>query len=779
MITAIDYALMAGASYISTRASGNQFPVPQGWTKVVNPDSYFRDPITGFEAISFTNGTEIVISYAGTDPSAGLLSGDWQTNFALINGNWSDQLLQAAEYYLQIKAANPGASITLTGHSLGGGLAALVGVFFGVPATTFDQAPFAASATALSDNALTLKSLLAAKGYSTDDLLPLSNYLQLRGPGGDIPRASLVSSVRVDGEFLGNGVVGTGYSTIGNPPTVLTHGPYSSPSTDLHSQALLTAFLQSNQSAVSSANPAQTLSEVTTKLTDLLAMLFSDSLFMRSTAPSENSEVNLLDHLVRHEAGVQGSFASDAMLTRFTRFTSDLWKLAQDGGLTMSDGNPSNAQLNEVSKTLIAFAMQKYYEETNTSAGYNKQLFGDVTGGIQLDLADVSKTFATAFENSAKLKLADAKGFDLYFQNYLLQSTFTDPERQLIQSMLPHLRDWYVQAGASGLATTDSLSRGAFMLGGSSSDALAGGDAADLLLGNAGDDVLMGGKGNDTLLGGAGNDSYVFQSGDGLDTILDSDGQGDIVYDGAILAGGAQYGDARVHRDSSGHLYVDAGSGRLLIAGNILIEGQQAGNLGLSMTGAVADVNPATSLTITGDLAPIDFDPIAAGVQTQLDALGNLQTDPQQPDPDRADTLYDSAGNDHITSGGGNDVIYTSRGGDNLVEAGSGRDWVFGGAGKDVIAGGADLLIGGAGDDNILGDVDWVPTIRVRGDTRGRRNCFQKHSCSRMYLLGYRPFYHRKRSNFRAGGAHACQVLAGLPSQRNSDDYALDKRSLA
>ena len=37
--TIIEYALMAGASYISTRDPKNQFPIPQGWdvTKHANP----------------------------------------------------------------------------------------------------------------------------------------------------------------------------------------------------------------------------------------------------------------------------------------------------------------------------------------------------------------------------------------------------------------------------------------------------------------------------------------------------------------------------------------------------------------------------------------------------------------------------------------------------------------------------------------------------------------------------------------------------------------------
>lgn len=64
-IAEINYALMAGASYISTRAEINRFPVPSGWQEMV--DERTTKP-SGFEATSFTNGSEIVISFAGTDP---------------------------------------------------------------------------------------------------------------------------------------------------------------------------------------------------------------------------------------------------------------------------------------------------------------------------------------------------------------------------------------------------------------------------------------------------------------------------------------------------------------------------------------------------------------------------------------------------------------------------------------------------------------------------------------------------------------------------------------
>jgi hypothetical protein len=144
MITTIEYVLMAGASYISNRDKVNEFPLPEGW--IASIELYRNLSYTsGFEAISFIKGSEIVISFAGTDfdnKIADFLNG----NVPLAGGTLGQQLKDAADYYLQIKAANPGATITLTGHSLGGGLAALIAVMFDETAVTFDQAPFNKSA---------------------------------------------------------------------------------------------------------------------------------------------------------------------------------------------------------------------------------------------------------------------------------------------------------------------------------------------------------------------------------------------------------------------------------------------------------------------------------------------------------------------------------------------------------------------------------------------------------------------------------------------------------
>ncbi len=68
MTSTIDLALMAGASYVSNRDKINRFSIPSetGWNIIAGSYRNLTDT-SGFEAISFFKGDEIVISFAGTN----------------------------------------------------------------------------------------------------------------------------------------------------------------------------------------------------------------------------------------------------------------------------------------------------------------------------------------------------------------------------------------------------------------------------------------------------------------------------------------------------------------------------------------------------------------------------------------------------------------------------------------------------------------------------------------------------------------------------------------
>ena len=165
-------------------------------------------------------------------------------------------------------------------------------------------------------------------------------------------------------------------------------------------------------------------------------------------------------------------------------------------------------------------------------------------------------------------------------------------------------------AGAPGkLETLIEAGTGVAWLGNQYNNTLKTGGGADYIDGGKGDDILDGGKGNDILVGGVGNDTYKYTTGDGFDTLLDSDGNGSIVMDGATLAGGAQYGDPRVFRakgaNGVSHLYTyvtgdKTTGGDLIVDGVMLIKDYKPGagnNMGLTFADAVADTNPVTTNT--------------------------------------------------------------------------------------------------------------------------------------------------------------------------------------
>ena len=144
-------------------------------------------------AHAYRRGSDIVVSYAGTTNED---MKDWLTGNvpAATAASLAEQVFEAARFYLDVARANPGAAITFTGHSLGGGLAALMAVLFNRPAVAFDEAPFQKSADsgAVIDG---LRNRLQALGYKLPD--ELRDYQA----SFDLSGAVLSSSTRIARQY--------------------------------------------------------------------------------------------------------------------------------------------------------------------------------------------------------------------------------------------------------------------------------------------------------------------------------------------------------------------------------------------------------------------------------------------------------------------------------------------------------------------------------------------------------------------------------------------------
>lgn len=710
----IDYALMAGASYYDTRDENNRLPTPFCWTKIENPDSHVSNQSSGFEAIAFQKNNEIVISFAGTYDKSLV---DIAADTALAFGLGTIQLYEAAQYYLAVKEANPGATISFTGHSLGGGLAALMGVMFDRPALTFDQAPFASAASTSVRNGII--AYLNDNGFGTARLNELAPELLIYAGGND--RIGNVTGQYVSGELLHMPPF-SAFWTMG-AQTAITHGGDAAVG-DLHSQALLTAFLQS---------PA--FLEMTNQLPYLLQLIFDVRLFANDT---DTSTRNLIDHLVRHQAGgIDGiEVGGDGMLDRFA---ADLGKLVQARGDTQPD--------TLLCQSLIALAMEKYYTETNASGGYGKELFTATTGGVQFDTANIAPN------------ILDAKSYAQCFSNYLVSGDrFSIDELVTIKDQFTALKDWSIALDPAGMNARDDRNRGALMLGdvgadtleggtgcdllagsegndqllcgagndtalgGSGDDALIGNSGADLLDGNTGNDTLEGSQGNDTLIGGDGFDEYRFDSDDGIDVIRDSDGAGRILWNDNVLSEGAYMGAAGVYMGADGTTYLLDGDlttgGTLTINGRLKIEGFKNGALGIHLDG-----NSVSGTTYHWKF-PIDY------------GIGTGATDIFQPQFGELFGPYYDLGPGffwaQFVGAGGNDVFDFSRLFlDNPLtfgwgcmpisaEGGAGNDLILMpdsqlgseeyDAGEHIVAGGGgrDVIVGGATPMSAFGDYEYL-----------------------------------------------------------------------
>lgn len=123
MATNLEFAQLSDAAYQNDPAS---MQLPQGWSVVASSKP---DDISGYKGYAYKNNTtgEIVIANRGTEPlgTPGVTL-DYSTDLQLISNKLPDQYSLAQRFYSDVLSANNGATITLTGHSMGGSLSQLL-----------------------------------------------------------------------------------------------------------------------------------------------------------------------------------------------------------------------------------------------------------------------------------------------------------------------------------------------------------------------------------------------------------------------------------------------------------------------------------------------------------------------------------------------------------------------------------------------------------------------------------------------------------------------------
>lgn len=216
------------------------------------------------------------------------------------------------------------------------------------------------------------------------------------------------------------------------------------------------------------------------------------------------------------------------------------------------------------------------------------------------------------------------------------------------------------------------------LTGRATSDVISGLAGNDVIRGGDGDDTIIGGYGNDTIQGDAGFDIYVFNLGDGVDSIVESAGLGD--------ANRIQFG---------------AG-----ITVNDVTVMEQEGLWTITVG------NGGDEIFVSGSSAPADFFQFADGTQRSIAAWAR-----SGPATGLRDVLAGGSGDDTLDGLAGDDVLYGGVG-DDLLLGGEGTDYLLGGAGQDALNGGRgiDTLEGGAGDDLYLVDDLLDVVIERRGE---------------------------------------------------------------
>jgi len=235
-------------------------------------------------------------------------------------------------------------------------------------------------------------------------------------------------------------------------------------------------------------------------------------------------------------------------------------------------------------------------------------------------------------------------------------------------------------------------------------DILEGGAGDDTLYGGDGNDILIGGLGNDTLSGGAGADTYIFNRGDGNDTITGDTNNG---LDTLRFGEGIALADLRLEKGNGNDLVVKISNngGQITLQNWYYSPAYRLGSFAFADGSQLTANQLLETLPVYGTAAADSLtgnDNIADHLigEAGNDRLYGYSGDDILDGGDGADILYGGTGNDILLGGDGDDTLNGDDGND-ILSGGAGSDTLNGGAGNDILIGGPgnDILTGGAGAD--------------------------------------------------------------------------------
>ncbi|HTO63401.1 MAG TPA: calcium-binding protein [Bradyrhizobium sp.] len=468
--------------------------------------------------------TTRILAFRGTDDLADVPS--WLGGAGLTG--WPTQFPDAEAYYA---AWGTTAHVSLTGHSLGGGLAGYIAALYDKPAYTFDAMPFEFAAEVRYDQLHGFWGALASNPearYSDIHMVSVSGeilqYVRAAAPVVEAPLA-LLQLGPIDGAIA---VAHAATGIASEQDSVLDTGTdLGLSAVSLHSIALLAMLQWASDNGYQDWKSAAAA---------LMAPLENDAVASAVGIPGASASMGeasasakMMDMIAYSSVTDASGYGNTAIAALFNAGNALGDVVHAADAASYLKATAVQTAVAGIAVEYAALLAQNHDEVAGTTAG----VVGHEHGILYDDAA--AHLLVADLAPDLWLRSDTGSAADIVGLNALIDAVASadGEDAVLIDAAIATL--WGGQT--SGLhslsaATTDaalsitaeilpglSLSDGALLVAGNGTDALVGNGGNDLLIGGTGKDTLDSGAGNNIMVGGA-NATYLYHTGDGSDVIV-------------------------------------------------------------------------------------------------------------------------------------------------------------------------------------------------------------------------------------------------------------------